>query len=105
MIGTCRPKNGEKTDEEGGWGNPTPEGGNKMLQIKVLVVKGQLLNRGGVRVSTLAESIEAEVNKAIKGIENDVVDIQTETDFGTLATGGSALILIKFQGSDDKKKK
>lgn len=75
-----------------------------MIQVEVLVVRGEILNRGGIRVQTLPEKIKKEVNEVVKKIDGEVRNIQTETDFGSLASGGSALILITYEAALKGKK-
>lgn len=72
------------------------------MKVKALIVSGNMINVGTQRVSTLSTEIEKAINEFCDSISGDVKDIQTETDFGSTASGGRALILVKYDGDVKK---
>ena len=74
-----------------------------MIEIKVVLIRGDIINRDKVRVSTLEEKI----NEKIKQIQQDVgisdVDVTIPVvNFPTSASGGDALLMVKCEAKPAK---
>lgn len=68
-----------------------------MLQIKTILVVGEMRSISGVRQSTLQSQIDQAANKQLENFGDGVSDVDVKiVDSVTAAGGGSALITIKY---------
>lgn len=66
------------------------------MKVKTIVVQGEMIMRGNVRVSTLAGKIDAAVGDFLKDKDADTVKVSPYVNFASASDAGSALFLITY---------
>ncbi len=75
-----------------------------MRKVKVELVTGEVKTKDGQRRSDLPEKIQKALQAIYdSGAEN--IEVTPEVKWDTAATGGAALLIVVYDGKDDKKEK
>ena len=79
------------------------------MKVKIFLVEGELgkILPGNKREKSLHGDMEKAINSATELIEKDggeVVDVRTETDFASMASGGSSLIVLRYKPMSETRK-
>jgi hypothetical protein len=74
-------------------------------KVKVVPIVGDVVNRGGQRISTLWEGIEKSLQSFYDDSSIENVETKVEIDWPTGASGGKAGLIVSFDVKDKQLKK
>lgn len=74
------------------------------MNIEIVEVNGHVFNRASTLKADIKKAVEV-TTEAIEKNGGSVVDIDVFPDMATLAGGGKALVIFKYTGGKEDKKK
>lgn len=76
-----------------------------MIQIKTLLVHGEMRVMNGQRFSTLQADLEKAANAALSNLGDAVVGIDVKIQDATKSTAGLGTVIIQYDPEKDDRKK
>lgn len=72
------------------------------MKTKILVVSGEIKYSGSGSKTTLWENLEKAINEFTQSVDGAVIKQTPIIDFGTLTTGGRAVVFVEYEGDIKK---